>query len=157
MGCIILLDMDVIIMHQLYLLSSHPEADTKIQRMQGQQTEMEDALKTLQGEIKDSRMIKWICCSGWYSVPRNNMFLSWMITLDIHLTYYKWYWLLTIYIIIHGSWIEYLLGILWITWPKHPAEVLSWYIDRRPRRTLLIDRLLEQRLVEGWSRNKVSM
>ena len=89
--------MDGIIMHQLYLLSSHPEADTKIQRMQGQQTEMEDALKTLQGEIKDSRMIKWICCSGWYSVPRNNMFLPWMITLDIHLTYYKWYWLLTIY------------------------------------------------------------
>ena len=89
--------MDGIKMHQLYLLSSHPEADTKIQRMQGQQTEMEDALKTLQGEIKDSRMIKWICCSGWYSVSRNNMFLPWMITLDIHLTYCKWYWPLTIY------------------------------------------------------------
>ena len=74
MGCIILLDMDGIKMHQLYLLSSHPEADTKIQRMQGQQTEMEDALKTLQGEIKDSRMIKWICCSAWYSVSLQNVF-----------------------------------------------------------------------------------
>jgi len=31
------------------------KADTKIQRMQGQQTEMEDALKTLQGEIKETK------------------------------------------------------------------------------------------------------
>mmetsp|Transcript_20545 Transcript_20545/g.25388 ORF Transcript_20545/g.25388 Transcript_20545/m.25388 type:complete len:269 (+) Transcript_20545:1-807(+) len=31
------------------------KADTKIQRMQGRQTEMEDALKTLQGEIKETK------------------------------------------------------------------------------------------------------
>lgn len=64
------------------VLKQSPEADTKIQRMQGKQSEMEDALKTLQGEIKDSRMIKWICCSGWYSVSLQNVF-----AMDDYLTY----------------------------------------------------------------------